>query len=91
MKDLFSYSEALDTKTSISHRKWRETKQQPTRARSKVRPSDQLLLFSHHFLWDILSTVTVDVVANVHRYQAFQTDYKKAVSMPCSPSPSERV
>ena len=41
----------------MSHRKWRETKQQPSRLSDRARSGNQLLscLVSLHFLWDIPS------------------------------------
>ena len=41
----------------MSHRKWRETKQQPSRARSGHQMSGCLVAL--HFLCDILAAVTV--------------------------------
>ena len=57
--------------TRMSHWKWRETKQQPSRARSGHQIS--CCLVSLHFLCDILATSTVDMshgrksVASSHR------------------------
>ena len=47
----------------MAHRKWKETKQQPSMLPGPAVPGSCLVSF--HILWDILSTSTVEYVLNI--------------------------